>query len=99
VRLQGVGIPESDSQEANFPLDMKPEDELVSELSMPSKDLGPRIARLRKQRDLTQVEVARRAKIHPVTLADIERGAAQPTLTTLEKLAKALRVPVTELLE
>ena len=59
---------------------------------MPAKDYGERIAQLRERRGLTQEALADKARIHRVSLANIERGAKLPTLDTLERLAKALRV-------
>jgi XRE family transcriptional regulator, regulator of sulfur utilization len=65
----------------------------------PSKrSVGQQIAQLREQRKLTQEALATMAKVHRVTLADVERGAAQPTLATLIRLAAALRVPITHLI-
>jgi transcriptional regulator with XRE-family HTH domain len=61
--------------------------------------LGIRIAFYREKRGLTQEGLARRAWIHRVTLANIERGAEQPTVDTLQRIARALRVPVGDLLK
>jgi XRE family transcriptional regulator, regulator of sulfur utilization len=62
------------------------------------KDIGPRIAKARELRGWSQEELARRASVHRVSLANVERGARQPTLATLERLAKALGVPLVKLL-
>lgn len=43
--------------------------------------------------------LAKKAKLHRVSLAKIEAEMMLPRLTTLERLAKALGVPVGELLE
>ena len=67
-------------------------------ISLSMEGVGARIGALRERRRWSQEELARRAKIHRVTLADIERGAAQPTLATLSQLARALRVPLARLL-
>ncbi len=61
--------------------------------------LGVNIRRRREARGLTQAVLAKRAKLHRVSLAKIETGAMLPRLTTLARLARALGVPVTELLE
>jgi transcriptional regulator with XRE-family HTH domain len=63
------------------------------------KRLGMTIKRLREQRGLTQEALAKKAHIHRVYVAQIEGQTKVPSLATLEKLAKALGVPVTELLE
>jgi len=61
--------------------------------------VAAQIAKLRTRRKLSQQALADKAGIHRVSLANIERGAKTPTLDTLERLAKALRVPLRRLLE
>jgi transcriptional regulator with XRE-family HTH domain len=56
----------------------------------PAQAFGGRVRKLRGQ--LTRGELAHRAGISPGFLARIERGLQDPTLTTIEKLAKALRI-------
>ena len=65
---------------------------------MPPKKLGMTIKRLRDDRNLTQADLARKAKVHRVYVAQIEARTKTPSLAVLERIAKALRVPVTELL-
>lgn len=60
--------------------------------------LGRRIKALRRKRGLTQPALAARVGIHRVSLARVEGGSRTLSLATLEKLAKALRVSVAELL-
>jgi len=61
--------------------------------AMPSStDFGRRVRRLREALTLTQEEVARRAHIGRTHVAKIERGLLEPTVGTIVKLAKALRV-------
>ena len=57
------------------------------------------IKTLRARRKLSQEALADKAGIHRVSLANIERGAKTPTLDTLARLAKALRVPLSRLLK
>jgi transcriptional regulator with XRE-family HTH domain len=66
---------------------------------MSARDLGNQVKRLRESRDLTQQALADKAGVNRVTVANIERGDAEPTLATLQALAKALGVPVTTLLK
>ncbi len=54
-------------------------------------------ARLR--RGLTQVELAEKVGVHKITISRLERGDRQPSMRMLQRLAKALSVPVTKLLE
>lgn len=60
--------------------------------------IGPKIRALREAASLTQEDLAHEADISTSTLSRIERGAYQPRLDTLNKLAQALKVPVGELL-
>lgn len=59
--------------------------------------VGQTIRRLREARHLSQVVLAKRAKVGRVTLVRIEQGTQDPTVTTLERLAKALRVRLRDL--
>jgi DNA-binding XRE family transcriptional regulator len=58
-----------------------------------------RWSRLREQRGMTQEELAAKAGISLPYLARLETAKQDPTLSTLEKLAKALGVKVERLLE
>lgn len=61
--------------------------------------MGMKIRRLRDRRAMSQETLAARAGITRGYLARIEIGRHEPTLSTLRKLAKALRVKVADLLE
>ncbi len=54
---------------------------------------------LRKQRRLSQRALAKLSKVTNVTIARIETGVYDPRLSTLRRLAKALKVPVEKLVE
>ena len=58
-----------------------------------------RVKRLRAAQGLTQEGLAHRAKVSVGYIARLETGHYDPKLSTLRKLAKALGVPVTALLE
>ena len=60
--------------------------------------LGTTLRRLREQRGLTQAELARRAKLHRIYVAQIEGQTKTPSLRALERIAKALKVKLTDLL-
>lgn len=60
---------------------------------------GKRVRVLRKQANLSQEALAARADISVDFLGLIERGINAPSFETLEKLAKALDVPVQELFD
>ena len=57
------------------------------------------IKRLRRERGLTQQQLAVKAGVSLGYLSRLEVDMHDPRLSTLRKLAKALGVPVTELLE
>ena len=65
----------------------------------PRERMAMRVKRLREQRGLTQEQLAEKAGISRPYLARLETARQDPTLSTLEKLAKALRVKVGRLLE
>ena len=61
--------------------------------------MATRLKTLRQRRGWTQTELAARAGLHRVFIAKLEAGAQDPSLTTLEKLARALGVKVSRLIE
>jgi transcriptional regulator with XRE-family HTH domain len=58
-----------------------------------------RVKRLRAARGMTQEQLAAKAGISRTYLARLETARHDPTLSMLEKLAKALRVTVGRLVE
>jgi transcriptional regulator with XRE-family HTH domain len=63
------------------------------------KLLAMRLKRLREERGLTQEQLAKRSGMSHGYLARLEIGMHDPSLSTLAKLARALRVTVAELVE
>jgi transcriptional regulator with XRE-family HTH domain len=61
--------------------------------------VAARIKALRQRRGMTQEELAEKAGIGRSYLARLETARQDPTLSTLEKLAKALGVKVAKLVE
>src|SRR4051794_19446966 len=57
--------------------------------------LGERIAALREELGLTQEQVAERSGVRQSDISRIERGRANPTQATLEKIATALGARLT----
>ena len=54
---------------------------------------------LREARELSQVDLAKKAKVGRTYIVKLESGDKKnPSLAVLQRLAKALGVPVTELL-
>jgi transcriptional regulator with XRE-family HTH domain len=66
---------------------------------MSARQIGMAIRRLRTRKKLTQAQLAAQVPCHRIYLAQIEAGTKTPSIATLEKIAKALRVKVARLLE
>src|SRR5215212_5328541 len=62
-------------------------------------NLGRNIQQLREARGLTQQKISAVAGIPRATWANLESGAANPTLNVLVKVAQALQVRLEELIE
>ena len=61
------------------------------------KQLGKKLRELRKKSNLSQEELGFRAGIHRTYIGAIERGEQNISVDNIHKLAKALKVPVSEL--
>ena len=59
---------------------------------------GTILKKARTRRKLTQAALAKRVDVDEMTISRIERGVRRPSMALLHRLAKALGVPVTELL-
>lgn len=59
--------------------------------------IGVKIRDLRRKLDVTATELAQSAGLSAGMLSKIEHGQISPSLTTLQSLAAALHVPITEL--
>ena len=65
---------------------------------MSPKQLGHMLRTLRERGGVTQVQLAKRAKVTQAYVAQLERGTKKnPSLVILKRLAKALNVQVTDL--
>ena len=62
------------------------------------KSFAACVRKLRFGLGISQEELAERADLHRTYIADIERGARNPTLLTIKKLAKGLGVSAADLL-
>jgi transcriptional regulator with XRE-family HTH domain len=58
---------------------------------------GERVRQLRKQKDISQEELAHRADLHRTYIGMIERAEKNITLLNIEKIANALEVKIPEL--
>jgi len=61
------------------------------------KLIGDNIARIRREKNLTQVDVCSEIDMDKPYLSSIENGRQNPTLLTLEKIANAIGVSVSEI--
>lgn len=61
--------------------------------------LGSTIARLRREAGLSQEAVADRAGIHAVMVSRVERGATDPRVSTLLRIADGLGLPPAAMFE
>lgn len=62
------------------------------------KVIGVRIAKIRKDRELTQAKLAEMVDTTVETISRLERGVSIPSLKTLEKISRALHIHIKELL-
>lgn len=58
-----------------------------------------KLKELRKERNWSQMELSRRSGVSQSFINYLEAGEKQPTLTTLNKLAKAFGVPISDLID
>jgi transcriptional regulator with XRE-family HTH domain len=65
----------------------------------PIERMAARLKALRERRGLSQEELAEAAGISRTYLARLETAKHDPTLTVIEKLAKALKVKAADLLK
>ena len=54
------------------------------------KELGGNVARIRKEKAMTQETLASKSGIHRVTISRVENGQLTPGIALLKQLAKAL---------
>jgi len=79
----------------NYPLDMI----CIIDHNTSVATLANRIKALRKKRGLIQKELAERAGLTLAYIGRLETGHYDPQLSTLRRLAKALKVKVAELVK
>ncbi len=69
----------------------------MSEQALP--DVGFQVRAVRQQRGLSLRALAQICELSPNTISLIERGITSPSVSTLHRLATALRVPITAFFE
>lgn len=73
----------------------------VSKVDDPAvgSNLGPNLKAAREEREWTQEDLAHHAGIQPAEISRIETGKRDLRLSTIERLAKALGIPPSRLLD
>lgn len=61
--------------------------------------VGERLTVLREAAHCTQAELARRAGLARSFIAQVERGGQAPSIASLDRIARALHLPITALFE
>lgn len=61
--------------------------------------LAQNLQKLRRAKGLSQEAFAHEAGIHRTYVSDLERGARNPTIEVVDRLARALSVPLGDLLD
>ena len=64
-----------------------------------SKKLGENMREIRLKKQMSQGDICRALNLDRAHVSNIENGKQNPTLDTIEKIAKALNVGVDELLK
>ena len=62
------------------------------------KKFGVKLRELRKQKGLSQEDLALKSGLHRTYISDIERGSRNLSLKNIEKIAKALGIKPQDLL-
>jgi transcriptional regulator with XRE-family HTH domain len=68
-------------------------------MNVVAASFGANLARARERTGITQEELSFRASLHRTEIGLLERGGRIPRIDTLAKLAGALGVPTSSLLE
>lgn len=69
---------------------------MVSEIA---KQIGQRIRNYRVKLGLSQEKLAEFSGVHPTYIGQLERGEKNATLESVEKISKALNLPLSKLFE
>lgn len=63
---------------------------------MKAKTFGDRLREIRLAAGISQIELSRRCGLHYVFVNQLENGKRNPSWETVQTLASALKVPVTD---
>lgn len=62
-------------------------------------NVGEKIRKERLQKQIKQIELAKKVGISNTFLSDIEKGRGRPSIDTLKKIAEALEINCSELID
>ena len=68
-------------------------------MSEASKKLAENMRKIRTRKKMSQGDICRALGVDRAYISNIESGKQNPTLATIEKIAKALGIKVNELLQ
>ncbi len=68
-------------------------------MSTISIKFGKKVKEIRLKKDMSQADLAKLLDVHVTYISGIERGIRNMSLRNIEKLAKALKVSVKELVD
>ena len=71
----------------------------VSKRLLHERIIGENIRHYRKALKLTQERLAEKADLHPVYLGQVERGQETASVNALARIARALKIPLKELMD
>ena len=63
------------------------------------KNIGKRMQKYRKEKGLSQVEMAEKIGVSPTYIGFIEQGVRNPSIATLDKIARVLGVKLSEIFD
>lgn len=63
-----------------------------------TKLVGTRIRGFRKEKRLSQEELAEKCSLHPTYIGQLERGEKNHTIESVMKIANGLEIPIDQLL-
>lgn len=63
------------------------------------KLIGSQIAKIRRECEITQEQLAQLVDVAVETISRVERGVSIPSLRTLEKISDALHIPLKDLFD
>lgn len=68
-------------------------------MAQPHAIFGRNVKRERRRAGLSQEALGHACDLHPTEISRLERAAREPRLSTIVKLARALRIPPARLLD